>query len=106
LEKYPDSAYANNAMYNSALAYNELGKFDDAIMTYKKFINAYSDDDKAKGLLVYIAGLYHEQKRYADAVKAYENVMEKGTKEEKLQAIYTIGSIYGSREETEKQIKW
>ncbi|PKL92515.1 MAG: hypothetical protein CVV21_01805 [Candidatus Goldiibacteriota bacterium HGW-Goldbacteria-1] len=105
LEKYPDSQYANNSMYNSALAYTELGKHDDAIKIYNSFMLKFGDDDKSKGLKAYIAQIYFEQKRYVEALKAYEEVYQTGTDDEKIQALYTMGNIYGTTENFEKQIE-
>ncbi len=105
LERYPDSQYAANSLYNSALAYTELGKKDEAIAIYKDFIKKYPEDEKTKGLELYIAGIYLEQKRYPEALAAFEQVFAKGTEEEKIQAIYSIGQIYGNTENLEKQIE-
>ena len=103
-ERYGDSGYGANALFNTGLAYIELGKIDDAIKTYREFLKQYPEDEKGKGLLAYIAGLYMEQKRYDEALKAFEDVYRKGTNEEKLQAVYSMASIYGQREDTDRQI--
>jgi len=105
LERYPDSQYASNSLYNSALAYTELGKKDEAIGIYKDFVKKYPDDEKAKGLDLYIAGIYLEQKRYPEALAAFEQVYAKGSEEEKIQAVYSIGQIYGNTENMDKQIE-
>ncbi|MFP4466128.1 MAG: tetratricopeptide repeat protein [Candidatus Goldiibacteriota bacterium] len=103
IERYGDSGYGANAIFNSALAYTELGKIDDAIRTYRDFLEKYPEDEKAEGLLAYIAGLYMEQKRYDQALDAFEDVYQEGSPEDKIQAVYSMGTIYGQRDDLQKQ---
>jgi TolA-binding protein len=105
IEKYPESQYALNALYNSALAYTELGKTDDAIKTYKDFMLKYPKDDKSKGLNAYIASIYFDKKRYNEALIAYEDLYTNGNDDEKVQALYTMGNIYGTLENMAKLIE-
>ncbi|HPD18909.1 MAG TPA: hypothetical protein PLF61_04525, partial [Candidatus Goldiibacteriota bacterium] len=63
-------------------------------MIHEKFNNMFSKNDKTS-----------EQKRYLDAIKAYQEVVDTGSEEMQLEALYRIGDIYSTIEDSEHAIE-
>jgi TolA-binding protein len=106
IEKYVGTEYCQNAMYNVALAYTELGKPDDAISAYRRYLKEYPKDPKAKDLPMFIAGQYLERKKYKEAVMEYNAIAADGKMPDdaRMEAIYRAGDIYATNEDQDNAI--
>lgn len=105
IEKYQGSEYEPNAVYNCALAYADLNKMDDAIRYYKMFAQRFPKDEKTKAIPSQIAGIYLEQKRYTEAIAAYNDIYKTGDDTAKQESLYRIGEIWAKQENNAEAIK-
>lgn len=67
----PDSP---EAYYNAAGAFSRLGDIESAINAYKQVLKT-SDDNLSARTYFNMGNLYFEEKRYADAIDAYQEVL-------------------------------
>ena len=66
-----------DAYFGKASAYTVQNKLDDAVATYRKFVSAFPESDRADDALWSAALLYDRAKRYGDAASVYEELHKK-----------------------------
>jgi len=94
LSKYPDSAKANDAAYWIAESYYRQGEFEEAILEYQKFIDAYPKDDRVplsylkQGLSLVEIGREEEAKLFFQTlIDKYPQSEEAKTAKEKIREL-------------------
>jgi len=98
-EKITDS---NEKIYLSALIYEKQGKMDLAVAEYKKLIDNVEYRSKANFNL---ATNYYKEKKYNEAKKYYENLLNIENGPYKDIATYRIGQIYFNIKDYSKALR-
>lgn len=73
MEKYPDSSYLPQALYEKGWAQQNLGRLDEALLTYADVI-ARSNGEPAARAQFMIGEIQFQQKKYEDAIKSFFKV--------------------------------
>ncbi len=78
IEKYPDSQYVLDAMYNIGWAYYDKKDFDQAIVSFNALVNRYPTAGyKSDRALFQIGESYYDQEKYAEAIPFYTRLVDK-----------------------------
>ena len=100
VEKFPDSRYLTQALYEQGWAQQNLDKKDEAIAIYQQVIAKARDDERldqesAAKAQYMIGNIQFERKQHADAVKSYFRVTYNyGYPEWRAQATYEAGRCF------------
>ena len=93
--KYPNSAYAVNAIYEKGRSYVLLENNAQAINAYNELLNKYPASPLSRKAAAEIGLLYYQAGSYDKAIDAYKQVVQKypGSEEARL-AMLDLKSIY------------
>jgi TolA-binding protein len=93
LSLYPKSPLVNQALSQQAAALISLKEYDQALDTYKQFLQSNPSPSQAAAAREGIATIYRETGKLADAIKQYQSVAETyaGTPEADESAFYAAG---------------
>lgn len=93
--KYPDSPYAVNALYEKGRSYVQSNNNSQAIATFKELLNKYPESPISRKAATEIGLLYYQNDDYSRAIEAYKYVITKypGSEEARL-AMRDLKSIY------------
>ena len=75
LNTYPDSEYADNAIYYLGTCYSEQGRQEQAIQTFDQVINLYPKGDKSPVAYFKKALAYRQLERNTEAIDAFKRLM-------------------------------
>lgn len=93
--------YADAVSYALGWVYFKQGRYGDAAIAFRSFLNAYRDEDNAvpyrTDAQLRLADSYYALKRYGDAVQAYRAVGEGGGD----YALYQVGKAYSNAGQVE-----
>ncbi len=78
-EKYPKSSDVLRALILAGLCYQELVQWDKAIEVYRRILDDHPDSKQAEFAQLALGDTYRAQKKYPEAIKAYDVIREKGT---------------------------
>ena len=87
--KYPNSPYAINALYEKGRSYVQSRNNSQAIATFRELLNKYPESPVSRKAAAEIGLLYYQNDDYDRAIEAYKHVITKypGSEEARL-AIY------------------
>jgi tol-pal system protein YbgF len=71
------SPMSQTDLYNAANADYSSGKFDLALQEFQDFLKYYGNADLAPNAQYWIGQIYYSQKKYDDAVQAFDMVLER-----------------------------
>lgn len=95
LTAYPQSAYADDALYEQGRAYVQLGQDDRAIASFTELTTRYPESATARKAAGEIGLLHYRNDRYEQAIAAYKRVIEQYPgSEEARQAARDLKSVY------------
>jgi len=77
IEKYPESIYVQDALYNIGWAYYDTKQFDDSIVTFNELITRFPTGTKSDRALFQIGESYFDQGEYTDAAQYYRQLVNK-----------------------------
>ena len=75
LQKYPDSQYLDNALYNIGWAHFELGQYGESIATFEELVQHAPKGYRADRALFQIGEAYFLQQHYDQATSWYQEVV-------------------------------
>jgi len=75
LTRYPDGAFADNALYWQGEAMYAGRSFEDAIINFSVLIESFPESSKVADARLKIAFAHYEQERYADARNQLQRVV-------------------------------
>jgi len=75
LNTYPDSEYADNAIYYLGTCYSEQGRQEQAIQTYDQVINLYPKGDKSPVAYFKKALAYRQLERNTEAIVTFKRLI-------------------------------
>ena len=75
LQKYPDSQYLDNALYNIGWAHFELGQYGESIATFEELVRHAPKGYRADRALFQIGEAYFLQQHYDRATSWYQEVV-------------------------------
>lgn len=73
---FPNSEYADNSLYNAALSFKKAKLWEEAQAALADYMRLYPAKAKESQAREELAGIYQEQKNYAQAVKLLEEVRQ------------------------------
>lgn len=93
--KYPQSAYAVNALYEKGRSYVQNNRPSEAIRTFRELLNKYPESPLSRKAAAEIGLLYYQQDDYNHAIEAYTWVVKEfpGSAEARL-AMRDLKSLY------------
>ena len=93
--KYPNSPYAINALYEKGRSYVQSRNNSQAIATFRELLNKYPESPVSRKAAAEIGLLYYQNDDYDRAIEAYKHVITKypGSEEARL-AMRDLKSIY------------
>ncbi len=74
-QKYPDSQYLDNALYNIGWAHFKLGQYQESITTFEELVRHSPKGYRADRALFQIGEAYFLQQHYAQATSWYQEVV-------------------------------
>jgi TolA-binding protein/Tfp pilus assembly protein PilF len=77
IERYPESIYVQDALYNIGWAYYDTKRFDECIETFSELVNRFPTGNKADRSLFQIGESYFDQEQYDEAVPFYQRLVDK-----------------------------
>ncbi len=77
IEKYPESIYVQDALYNIGWAYYDTEQYDESIRVFQELITRFPTGTKADRALFQIGESYFDQEKYDDAVSSYQRLVDK-----------------------------
>ncbi|MFH1263356.1 MAG: tetratricopeptide repeat protein [Pseudomonadota bacterium] len=78
--KYPDSKYADKALFNAAIDYINADASEKAMGTSNRFLRKYPDSEMVSKLALALATYFDDKLDYAHAAQYYELLAEKDPK--------------------------
>ena len=75
LNTYPDSEYADNAIYYLGTCYSEQGRQEQAIQTFDQVINLYPKGDKSPVAYFKKALAYRQLERNTEAIETFKRLI-------------------------------
>jgi soluble lytic murein transglycosylase len=103
--RYPQSPYADDALYLAARTAEEIGDFDRALGYYKKYLTTYSHSSRVKDILWYIGWIYYQREEYEDARVYFERLANSyRTKNTYPQYIYWIARTLEKQQKNEEAV--
>lgn len=104
-DKYSGSKSAPVAWYYIGNSYSALGQYDDAIKTYKTFIDKYSSGQTMLPLVyLNLGSAYIEKKDYNNAISAFRNVLSLKDSFTADRAVYEMARAYEASGDTASAI--
>ncbi len=95
LTGYPDSQYADDALYERGRAYIQLQNNPQAIASFSELVSKYPESSVARKGAGEIGLLYYQDDKYPEAITAYKKVIaDYPGSEEARQAQRDLRSIY------------
>ena len=94
-EKYPDSPYAIDALYEKGRSFVQDDQHVQAVATFRQLVEQYPENPAARKAAAEIGLLYYQDNDYDKAVEAYTYVVRRypGSDEARL-AVRDLKSIY------------
>ncbi len=94
-EKYPESSYAIDALYEKGRSYVQAGQNAQAIATFRQLLQGYPESPVSRKAAAEIGLLYYQDNDYDRAIEAYTYVVTRypGSEEARL-ALHDLKSIY------------
>lgn len=94
-EKYPNSPYAVNSLYEKGRSYVQNGNNNSAINIFKELVRKYPESPVSRKAAAEIGLLYYQNNNYDQAISAYKSVITQypGSEEARL-AMRDLKSIY------------
>ena len=94
-QKYPDSPYNVNALYEKGRSYVQVGQSGLAIATFSELLQKYPENPLSRKAAAEIGLLYYQSGDYDHAIDSYKHVIEQypGSEEAKL-AMRDLKSVY------------
>ena len=94
-EKYPDSPYAVDALYEKGRSYVQAGQNAQAIAVFRQLLQAHPESPVSRKAAAEIGLLYYQDNDYNRAIEAYTYVVTRypGSEEARL-ALHDLKSIY------------
>jgi tetratricopeptide (TPR) repeat protein len=77
IQKYPNSSYVLNAMYNIGWAYYDTKRYDQSIDAFKKLLERFPGGNMPDRALFQIGEAYFDQKKFAEAIPYYQQLVDK-----------------------------
>lgn len=93
--KYPNSPYAVNALYEKGRSYVQSNNSSQAIASFRELLNKYPESPVSRKAAAEIGLLYYQNDDYDRAIEAYKHVVKNypGSEEARL-AMRDLKSIY------------
>ena len=94
-EKYPESTYAIDALYEKGRSYVQAGQNAQAIATFRQLLQGHPESPVSRKAAAEIGLLYYQDNDYDRAIEAYTYVVTRypGSEEARL-ALHDLKSIY------------
>ena len=94
-EKYPESTYAIDALYEKGRSYVQAGRNAQAIATFRQLLQQHPESPVSRKAAAEIGLLYYQDNDYDRAIEAYTYVVTRypGSEEARL-ALHDLKSIY------------
>ena len=94
-EKYPESSYAIDALYEKGRSYVQAEQNAQAIATFRQLLQAHPESPVSRKAAAEIGLLYYQDNDYDRAIEAYTYVVTRypGSEEARL-ALHDLKSIY------------
>ena len=94
-EKYPESSYAVNALYEKGRSYVQAGQNAQAIAVFRQLLQQHPESPVSRKAAAEIGLLYYQDNDYDRAIEAYTYVVNRypGSAEARL-ALHDLKSIY------------
>ena len=94
-EKYPDSPYAVDALYEKGRSYVQAGQNAQAIAVFRQLLQEHPESPVSRKAAAEIGLLYYQDNDYNRAIEAYTYVVTRypGSEEARL-ALHDLKSIY------------
>lgn len=104
-EKYPQSPYAINAIYEKGRSQVQGGENNEAIHTFSELLKKYPESPLARKAATEIGMLYYQNEEYDRAISAYKQVVTNypGSEEARL-AMRDLKSIYVDANRVEEYV--
>jgi len=77
IEKYPESTYVQDALYNIGWAYYDTKQYEESIRVFQELITRFPTGTKADRALFQIGESYFDQGKYNEAVSGYQRLVDK-----------------------------
>lgn len=90
-----DHEASKEALYSAGLFRRALGETDAAIKNYQAFVATYPSDGRVTPLMLDIAQIYEESKRWADAANVYNAFFTKPRPDATVDQVYFARLRYG-----------
>lgn len=95
LNRYPDSPYADDALYERGRAYVQMQNNAQAIASFDELVRKYPESSIARKGAGEIGLLYYQDDKYPEAIRAYKYVIDRyAGSDEARQAQRDLLSIY------------
>lgn len=95
IREYPNSEYADDALYEMGRSYLMLENNNQAILTYQRILTQYPNSDIARKAAVEIGMTYDNMGNTQKAIAAYKNVIETyHGSQEAFTALESLESLY------------
>lgn len=98
IESFPDSEYYVAALYNSGLAYEQLGRWKDALPLYERLVTEVPGKESATDALYRMANCYAQLEQHDDVRKTVKRVLERSglSTYDKIEAYTRLGdALFG-----------
>ena len=108
LDSFPDSHLYTSSFYGKGLAYQKLGRFDDALRVMNDLIQKFPDDEQTPLAYLQVARIYYDRKQYQAAIEAFNAVLEKFAANENIDknSIYfELGLCYRDDGQTDRAVE-
>ncbi len=106
LDKFKESEYYKEALYDTGWLSDETRDFEKASIYYRKFVNGYPDDERSPEVLLKTAQNNLNLGKYAEAEKDYSLFLERyGDNPLEEKVLYQLGKVYIGMEKFDKLIK-
>ena len=77
IERYPESTYVQDALYNIGWAYYDTEEYEQSINTFNELITRFPTGTQSDRALFQIGEAYFDQGLYSDAVPYYQTLVTK-----------------------------
>jgi outer membrane assembly lipoprotein YfiO len=77
IEKYPNSSYVLDAMYNIGWAYYDTKRYDQSVDVFLKLLARFPSGNLPDRALFQVGEAYFDQKKYAEAIPYYQRLVDK-----------------------------
>ena len=106
-EKYPNSPYAVNGLYEKGRSYVQRQEGTQAIATFRELLSKYPESPIARKAAAEIGLLYYQSEDYDRAIEAYKQVIHQypGSEEARL-AMRDLKSIYVDANRVDEYAAW